>query len=42
MIEYDPENPKGECVEGPWHGSLRGVKNACGQWLLWQVLQSEE
>jgi hypothetical protein len=35
-VEYDEENDRGPCQEGPWHGSLRkGPRNACGQWLRW-------
>lgn len=34
-IEYDEAQPKGECREGPWHGSLRSVRNACGRWVQW-------
>ncbi len=26
---------KGLCTEGPWHGTPRGVRNACGQWVRW-------
>lgn len=36
-VEYDEARPEGECKEGPWHGSLRTVKNACGRWLQWQI-----
>ncbi len=34
-VELDPAAPRGPCREGPWHGSLRGPRNACGQWLRW-------
>lgn len=34
-IELDPANNRGRCNEGPWHGSLRGPRNACGQWKPW-------
>ena len=34
-VELDSENNRGKCTEGPWHGSLRGPRNACGQWLQW-------
>lgn len=37
-VEYDAQNDKGPCCEGPWHGSLRGARNACGQWILWKAL----
>lgn len=41
-VEYDEANPRGPCVEGPWHGSLRGPRNACGQWVLWVALKPPE
>lgn len=31
----DPQRLHGLCTEGPWHGSLRGPRNACGQWVNW-------
>ncbi|ENO90516.1 hypothetical protein [Thauera linaloolentis] len=34
-VRLDPANSRGACNEGPWHGSLRGPRNACGQWLRW-------
>ena len=34
-IQLDPANTLGRCNEGPWHGSLRGPRNACGQWKPW-------
>ncbi|ANQ85281.1 hypothetical protein [Azoarcus olearius] len=37
-VELDPVHPKGPCQEGPWHGSLRGPRNACGQWLQWSAI----
>lgn len=37
-VELDPLHPRGPCLEGPWHGSLRGPRNACGQWLQWQAI----
>lgn len=40
-VEYDADNDKGLCREGPWHGSLRGARNACGQWILWHALEPE-
>ncbi|MFN3986108.1 MAG: hypothetical protein ACK4KV_11485 [Rhodocyclaceae bacterium] len=30
-----PEQARGPCREGPWHGSPRGPRNACGQWQPW-------
>ena len=35
QVELDADDNRGPCVEGPWHGSLRGPRNACGQWLRW-------
>ncbi|THF63312.1 hypothetical protein [Pseudothauera rhizosphaerae] len=32
----DPARLRGPCIEGPWHGSLRGPRNACGQWVDWR------
>jgi hypothetical protein len=40
-VEYDENNDRGPCVEGPWHGSLRSPRNACGQWVLWVALKPE-
>jgi len=40
-VEYDENNDRGPCVEGPWHGSLRSPRNACGQWILWAALKPE-
>lgn len=34
-VQLHPAEPRGPCNEGPWHGSLRGPRNACGQWLRW-------
>ncbi|MCK9261369.1 MAG: hypothetical protein RBT39_13505 [Azoarcus sp.] len=34
-VELDSENNRGICTEGPWHGSSRGPRNACGRWLQW-------
>lgn len=39
-IAYDPSRLLGECIEGPWHGSLRSVRNACGRWVVWEKLVS--
>lgn len=40
QVELDPEDNRGPCCEGPWHGSLRGPRNACGQWLQWTSMRS--
>lgn len=34
-VLLDPAQPRGACTEGPWHGTLRGPRNACGQWVAW-------
>ncbi|MCK0512784.1 hypothetical protein [Aromatoleum buckelii] len=41
-VEYDENDDKGPCIEGPWHGSLRGPRNACGQWVMWAELEAAE
>ena len=41
-VEYDEHNDRGPCVDGPWHGSLRGPRNACGQWVMWLALQPKD
>lgn len=37
-IEYDPDNDRGICREGPWDGDSRSVRNACGRWTQWEML----
>ena len=37
-VEYDAEADKGLCHEGPWHGSLRSARSACGRWVQWAAL----
>ncbi|MFC5301399.1 hypothetical protein [Azospira restricta] len=32
------ETATGTCVGGPWDGSERRARSACGQWLRWQAL----
>ena len=35
-MSYDEDNDRGDCQDGPWHGtSRRGPRNACGQWIRW-------
>lgn len=41
-VVYDDSRDQGECVEGPWHGSQRSVRNACGRWVCWLALQVPE
>lgn len=28
----------GLCTDGPWHGSPRSLRNACGRWVQWLAL----
>jgi hypothetical protein len=37
-VVYDAALDRGPCQEGPWHGTLRGPRNACGHWLRWTAL----
>lgn len=38
-VDYDEDNDRGLCQDGPWHNSLRrGPRNACGQWIIWVAL----
>ncbi|HRH72205.1 MAG TPA: hypothetical protein PLM62_03875 [Zoogloea sp.] len=40
-MDYDEDNDRGPCQEGPWHGSSRrGPRNACGQWVKWIALDA--
>jgi len=40
-VEYDEERDRGDCQDGPWHGtSRRGPRNACGQWIKWAALET--
>ena len=39
-VELNPANSRGACNEGPWHGTLRGPRNACGQWLRWAAIEA--
>lgn len=41
-VLLDPAQPRGACTEGPWHGTLRGPRNACGQWVAWLVPPANE
>lgn len=40
-VELDPQNNRGKCNEGPWHGTMRGPRNACGQWLQWIEIRTK-
>ncbi|APR05042.1 hypothetical protein SAMN05216242_101273 [Thauera chlorobenzoica] len=37
-VEVASGATRGLCIDGPWHRSIRGVRNACGQWLRWSGL----
>ncbi|HMV19166.1 MAG TPA: hypothetical protein PLN96_03695 [Zoogloea sp.] len=37
-VEFDEAHDRGPCQDGPWHGTLRGPRNACGQWLRWTLI----
>ena len=40
-VEYDEDNDRGLCQDGPWHNtSRRGPRNACGQWIKWIALDA--
>lgn len=32
---------RGICNGGPWHGTLREPRNACGRWVVWTALKTE-
>ncbi|MCP5268940.1 MAG: hypothetical protein H6943_07875 [Zoogloeaceae bacterium] len=37
-VDLASESDTGRCVGGPWDGSERRVRSACGHWILWQML----
>lgn len=37
-VEVESDATRGLCIHGPWHRSIRGVRNACGHWLRWSAL----
>jgi len=39
-VEFDEHNDRGLCIDGPWHGSERSSRNACGHWVKWLVLDA--
>lgn len=41
-VLIDATDNRGPCREGPWHGSLRGPRNACGQWLHWIAIEAAQ
>ena len=40
-VHLHPTEQRGTCNEGPWHGSQRGPRNACGQWLRWTMIAAD-
>jgi hypothetical protein len=37
-VEIASELTTGLCVGGPWNGSERRARSACGQWAVWPAL----
>lgn len=37
-IGHDPD-VRGICNGGPWHGTLREPRNACGRWVVWAAIK---
>lgn len=37
-VSFEHAEVRGMCVEGPWHGSPRNLRNACGRWVQWLAL----
>lgn len=37
-VVVSDDKVRGVCQGGPWHGTLRGIRNACGRWLVWAVV----
>lgn len=35
---FEHDEVRGQCVDGPWHGSSRNLRNACGRWFQWLEL----
>ncbi|MBI2309241.1 MAG: hypothetical protein HYU78_18270 [Rhodocyclales bacterium] len=40
-VRIESETSTGLCVGGPWDGSERRARSACGQWRRWQILPEE-
>jgi hypothetical protein len=38
-VEIESELTTGLCLSGPWDGSERRARSACGQWIVWPALQ---
>ena len=39
-VEIDSELSTGLCVDGPWNGSERRARSACGQWTVWLAINA--
>ncbi len=37
-VLFEHDEVRGECFEGPWHGTPRSLRNACGRWFQWLEL----
>ncbi|MCB1889539.1 MAG: hypothetical protein KDH20_18160 [Rhodocyclaceae bacterium] len=37
-VRFADEAVTGQCVDGPWDGSIRNLRNACGRWHQWLAL----
>jgi len=37
-VEISSELASGLCCGGPWDGSERRARSACGRWTIWQPL----
>ncbi len=37
-VRFEHDAVLGQCVDGPWHGSKRNLRNACGRWHQWLAL----
>lgn len=39
-VEIDDERAVGLCQGGPWDGSERRARSACGRWIRWLALDT--
>lgn len=39
-VSIESEQASGLCIDGPWNGSERRARSACGKWTLWLRLES--
>ena len=40
-VLIEAETATGLCCGGPWDGSERRARSACGRWLRWSVLETK-